>query len=269
MINLVEVTNNQGSVLGLSLDQVESGLVLGEVEGLEPVKATIVSSSFAQQDGVQYQSSRRDQRDIKLNIDLEPDYAVDTVRSLRKQLYRFLMPKSAVKLRFHDDDGLVVDIEGRVESFDAPLFTDEPNASINIICFNPDFVETTSEEVPGNTVSTGTEFTIDYEGTVETGIIFTLNVNRAMPAFSIYHRWPDGTLRQLDWTYPLVNGNELIISTIPGEKSAKIAGTSVLYGITPQSNWIELQPGVNTFRVYSEGAAVPFTIEYTNKYGGL
>lgn len=269
MITTVRAQNSRGSILELLLDNVQNGLIVEEIEGLDPVKATIVTSSFAQQDGVQYQSSRRDQRDITLKIGLEPDYTVTTVQGLRSQLYRYFMPKSEVTLTFIDDGGLAVDISGRVESCEAPLFSEEPQMDVVIVCFDPDFVEEEPVSVPGNTTAATDEMEIVYDGTVDTGIEFTLNANRAVPSFSIYHRLPNGDLRQLDFTTALASGQSLVINTVPGSKGATIAGTSVLYGITPESNWISLEPGSNFIRVYAEGAAVPFTIQYTNKYGGL
>ena len=170
MITLVEATNSQGALLGLPLDDVSNGVVVEEIEGLDPVDATIVSTSFATLDGVQYQSSRRNERNIKLKLGMEPDYAVDTVRTIRKRLYRHFMPKSPVGLRFYDSDGLVVDIAGRVESAPAPLFAEDPEMTVSIICFDPDFVEDQSVIVPGNTVATDTEFVLEYDGTVETGM---------------------------------------------------------------------------------------------------
>jgi len=269
MIITVEATNSRSAVLELPLDDVLSGLVMQDIEGLDPVKATIVTSSFAQQDGVQYQSSRRDQRDIKLSIGLEPDYTVDTVQGLRSRLYRHFMPKSEVSLRFIDDSGLAVTISGRVETCEAPLFVEEPQMDVNIVCFDPDFVGDEPVVISGNTTSTETEMEIDYDGTVETGVEFTLTANRAVPSFSIYHRLANGDRRELDFNFALEAGQSVVITTSPGEKGATIAGTSVLYGITPQSNWISLEPGSNFIRVYAEGAPVPFTLQYTNKYGGL
>jgi hypothetical protein len=35
------------------------------------------------------------------------------------------------------------------------------------------------------------------------------------------------------------------------------------------STWINFFPGTNYIRVYADGAAIPFTIEYTTKLGGL
>lgn len=273
MINKLEIRTAQGALLGLPLDDVSNGFVVEEIEGLDPVKATLVSSSFANLDGQQYQSSRRDTRNIKLKLGLEPDYVTNTVRELRKRLYGFLMPKTEVSLRFYMDDGLDLDIVGRVESFETALFTAEPTVDISIICFDPDFTDPDRVMVAGNTVSTSAEQRIDYAGTVEAGIAFTLNINRALPEFTIYHRPPDGSLRILEFTTPLLAGDVLHIDTFPGAKGATVtrAGSdfSVLYGVTPQSSWLQLLSGENYIRVYAEGAAIPYTIEYTNKYGGL
>lgn len=273
MIYLIEATNSQGSVLDLPLGDFSNGLVVEEVGGLDPVKATIVSSGFAQLNGVQYQSSKREQRDITLKIGLEPDYATDTVAKLRKKLYNHFMPESTVTLRFYDDDDLEVLITGMVETCEAAQFTDEPQMNVVINCFDPDFWGVAPVVIAGNTVADSTEITVDYEGSLETGVVFTLNVNRALPQFTLYHRPPDGTLRTLDFNTALAAGDKLTISTVPGSKFATLtrAGvdSSVLYGVSPQSNWIEMRPGENKFRVYATGAAIPFTVQYTNKYGGL
>lgn len=269
MINLIQATNNRGSTLDLPLDDASNGFVMGEVEGLGPVKANIVSSSFAGGDGEQYQSSRRDSRNIVLHIGLEPDWVTDTVSSLRRRLYSFFMTKSWVSLRLHDDDGLMVDVEGRVETCEPDIFTEDPAMVVSIICFDPDFIEPGNETFNGSTTATGTETLIDYDGTIETGIRFSMTVDRPLTEFTIYHRPPDGTLRQLVFEYALAVGDPLVISTVPGGKGAWIEQNSVLYGITPQSNWLELQPGENYIRVYAEGLPIPFQIVYTNRYGGL
>lgn len=273
MINTVEVRTAQGDLLALPVGEVEGGIGVQDIEGLDPVRATIVSSSFAQLDGGQYQSSRRDERNIKIALGLYPDYLTETVRSLRKRLYRYFMTKSEVNLRFYDSDGLVVEIAGRVESLDTVLFSDTPEAVISILCFNPDFAELNSEVLSGTTVETSTETTVVYDGSVETGIQFKIFPDRSVSEFTVYHRPPDGSLRQLDFSSPLIAGDEVTVSTAPGAKSATLkrsgVDTSVLYALSPQSNWIELQPGTNYIRVYAVGNPIPYQIEYTNKHGGL
>jgi hypothetical protein len=183
------------------------------------------------------------------------------------------MPKSPLELRFFMEDGLTVNISGRVESCDTPMFTEEPSVDISIINFDPDFLNLTPTTLTGDSTSTETETLVTYPGTVETGILFTLNVDRTVSEFTIYHRSPTGELRSMDFSYPLVAGDVVRISSVTGNKGATLTRSSVvspiMYGIAPQSNWTELLPGDNHIRVYAEGAAIPYTIDYTDRYGGL
>lgn len=273
MLTKVEVRNNQGGLLTLELDDVSDGLVLEDVDGLDPVKATISSSSFADQDGTQYHSSRLEDRNIKLTIGLEPDYITTSVRDLRIRLYNYFLPKSEVKLRFYMSEGLVVEIVGRVESCESPLFTKEPQMVISVLCTDPSFVDLTSHTVSGSTVSTTTTTTITYDGTADTGVVFELDVDRTMTEFTIYHTAPDGSLRIMDIAASLSAGDVVVINTNRGSKGATRTRTgtttSILYAVSPQSVWLTLQYGDNLIRVYAEGAAVPYTITYMDKYGAL
>lgn len=275
MLTKVEVRTDQGALLTLPLQDVSEGFIVENIQGLDPVKATLVSSSFAQLDGEQYQSARREKRNLIITLALEPNYAVNSVQGLQNTLYQFFMPKSRVRLRFFSAGQPTVDIEGRIESFDSPKFTKDPSATISILCFNPDFFTPTPVLVNGNTVSSAVETTHDYPGTVESGFLFKLMPNRDITEFTIYHRPSDSTLSSLEFKAPLpmIAGDILSIGTQRGNKFAQLTragvATSILYGISPQSNWINLFPGPNKLRVYAEGAAVPYSIEYTTKYGGI
>lgn len=275
MITKIEArTSAAGMLLSLPLEGITDGVFVEEVLGLDPVKATLVSSSFANLDGAQFQSSRRETRNIILTLGIEPtDYETQNVRTIRTNLYSFFMPKSEVKLRFFMDDGLEVDITGRVESFETPLFVKDPQVVISIMCFDPDFIELDSIIISEDTVSDLTTFLISYPGTVETGILLTLLVDRALTEFTIYHTPPDGVVRTLDFAAVLQADDVLTINTVVGSKAITLTrsavDTSLLYGMSPQSAWIELFKGNNQLRVFAEGAAIPFTIEYTVRYGGL
>lgn len=282
MLTVVEVRNRQGDLLRLPLDDDSRGLVVESIDGLDPVAATLVSSSFAQIDGAQYHTSRREPRNIKIKLGLDPDYIGTSVRDLRKQLYNFFMPKTSADLTFRSNvalaDGrivedLVVDITGRVETFEGPLFSKEPVVDISLMCFDPDFHDPNPIVVEGNTTAGSEETVINYAGTVESGLLFSLFPNRNMSAFTIYARTVGGPLRTLDFSDALLAGDELRISTVVGAKyvTRKRANveTPLLYAMSPQANWLELMPGENHIRVYAEGLAVPYNIAYTNKYGGL
>lgn len=274
MLQKVEARNAAGAILILLLEDESNGFAIRDIQGLDPVKATIASSSFAQQDGAQYHSSRRETRNIVLTLDLYPDYIDTQVKDLRNVLYSFFMPKTNVNLRFYDDNGgPTVDIVGYTESCECPLFTNNPKASISILCMDPDFMDLSDDVISGNTTATTTETLVTYDGTVDTGIVFVLNVDRTLTEFTIYHRPPDGVLRSLDFSANLELGDIVTISTVRGSKYATLtrAGStsSLLYAVSPQSNWIELQNGDNNIRIYAIGAGIPYTITYTNRYGGL
>lgn len=278
MLEKVEVRTDQGVLLILSMEDPTNGLLVDDIEGLGPVKANLVSSSFAQIDGVQYQSSRREARNLVFNVVFRPEYTGESVRQIRKRLYNFFMPKSNVNLKFFVNDlyeGMTVNILGKVETNVPVFFDEEPGAQISVMCFRPDFVDDVVNTLSSMTTFLGTEQTIEYDGEIDSGILFNLMVDRDISDFTIYHTPPDGLARQLTFavTEPLIAGDVLSISTLQGNKFASLmrggSSSPILYGMSPYSDWTTLRPGTNKIRVYAEGPAIPYEIIYTNKYGGL
>jgi hypothetical protein len=273
MLVQVEARSSQGTSLMLPLEDISNGFALEDVGGLDPVKATIVSSSFAQIDGTQPQSSSRESRNITLKIGLEPDYSAETVQDLRDNLYDFFMTKEFVELHFYDSGGRVVQAYGQVESCTTPLFTKDPEVNISIICFDPDFVELDPIGLAGATVSDTTETLVSYKGTSPTGIQLVIHVDRSMSGFTVYNRLPGNITQTFDVALPLVSGDEFTINTVSGSKGATLVHGGVtsqpLYSISPQADWVFFKKGDNYIRVHASGAAVPFDINYYNRYGGL
>lgn len=273
MLNKVEIRNDQGDLLSLPFADISGGYLVQSIEGLDPVPANIVSSSFANLDGEQYQSARREKRNPIVKLGLEPDYTSQTVQELRNNLYKWLLPPRNVHMRFFTDENPVVDISGIVETFDCPLFVKEPVATASILCLDPDFYEPIQVEVAGATTAGTTMGVIPYEGTIDTGVVFTLNLNRSITGFTLYHQPPGEQVRTLIVSGAFVAGDVIEISTIPGNKYATLTRggviSSILYTVSPYSDWTRLKPGDNALRVYAEGAAIPYTIRYTNKHGGL
>lgn len=276
MLTSIEVRTTQGGLLTLPLEDVDTGYLVRDISGLDPVKATIVTTSFATQDGASFQSSRRDTRNIVLTLGLEPDYATNTATSLRSRLYAYFMPKSSVSMTYVSDDMPDVVISGTVESFTAPPFTKDPTVIVSIICVDPDFVDQTPVPISGNSVSAITSMPLVYNGTVETGFVFNLTINRAdVSAFSLINIPPDGIQRNMDVAVanPFLVGDVLTINTNPGSKGVFLnrggSQTSLLYALSPYSDWIQLFAGVNNIRVSAPGNPLAYTIQYFNRYGGL
>lgn len=273
MLSKIEVRTRRGTILTLNMYEDESGYRVAKVEGLDPVMATLVSSNYAGIDGEQFQSARRGPRNVKISLDLEPDFENWTYTTLRQNLYSYLMPKSEVTLRFFMTSGLYLDIVGRVEELSGEMSEQEPTVDVSIMCFQPDFVDPRIITLTGNTVSDTTVREIEYPGTVESGIVFTLNANRSLTSFTLYSKGEDDVLTQLDFSAELVSGDKLIISSLKGSKGITLirdgVSQSYLYGRSAQSTWIELFEGVNEFRAYAPGDPIPYELEYVVRYGGL
>lgn len=273
MLTKVEVRTSLGGLLTLTLNDSSNGYVVADIQGLDPVNATLVSSSVANFDGGQYQSARREARNIIFKLDYDVNWAAQSIRGLRTALYQFFPPKGQVNLRFFLSDGETVEIDGIVEYHQTVLFAQEPTTDISIMCFDPDFVELDEITVEEETVSDSDEFLIEYTGTVETGILFTLLVDRVVDEFTIYHRPGDNQVRTFEFTADLEADDILRINTNKGLKEVILTRdameSSLLYAKSPQSAWIELLPGDNYIRVLATGDPIPFTIVYKPRHGGL
>lgn len=273
MLNLVEVRTDRGLLLSLPLHDQSGGYLVKDIEGLDPVDATLTYSSMANQDDEQEQASKRVKRNIVLVLGYQPTYVNDSVKKLRDRLYGFFMPKSQVRLRFYSDDMPTVEIVGRVEKMNAPLFSRDPEARISIISAKSSFVGMDTIMFGGGTVTGNTETIQNYEGTIETGGLFRFAPNRPVSTFTVFNRLPDDSVLSQEFAFPVLAGDVVEINSVNLNKSARItrAGStsSVLFGISPYSQWINLFPGVNRIRVVASGAAVGWSFAYTNKYGGL
>ena len=273
MLSQVDVISDQGTVLNLPVGDESNGLYIKDIDGLDPVAASLSSSPFGQLAGEVEQGARREKRNIVLTVGLEPDYITQTVSQIRRNLYRYFMSGSKVTLRFISDDLETVMIRATVEDMDSALFTQDPEAQISLIAYKPDFLSLVETSLPGGTTAAALDTNLVYPGSVPAGFLFTLNVNRSITGFVITQTMPNNDQKTLEFQYPMVNGDILQLSTVEGNKFATLTRSgsvkSAISGPSPQADWIQLAPGTNKIRVAVSGAAIPYTIKYTSRYGGL
>lgn len=273
MITSIEVTNLRGNTLTMGMYENDTDpYQVAKISGLGPVQATLSSSSYAGNDGEVFQNAKRAARNIVMEIELDPVEGED-YGELRRGLYPFFMTKNPLKLRFHTSTGLYVDILGYVESFESPIFDKDPTVSVSIMCYDPDFEDPRIVTVESGTVDDTESLELVYPGSVATGSVVTLNINRVVTDLSIYNTDEAGNALQLDFAGSLLDGDTLVISSRRGAKGITLtrAGvqTSYLYGRSAQSKWIELDRGINNFRIYAPGDPIPYILEYAVRYGGL
>jgi Siphovirus-type tail component, C-terminal domain len=273
MLTMISVENIRDGVLQLPLMDVSGGYIVRDIQGLDPVKATLTSSQLAQMDGAQPQNARREARNILMKLGLEPDYVSTSVAGLRSGLYDYFMPKSAVTVGFHFDGVLFGKTDAIVESMDNNMFSADPQVDISLICYDPDFYAPDPTVMTGLTVGDLTTRVVPYQGSSDTGVRFTLTFPDAATELRLYNTRPDNVINILTVMGTFLAGDILTIDTSPGHKQVTVtrAGLtfSVLYWMDHSSTWISLTRGDNLFRAYYDGPAISYSLEYTARHGGL
>lgn len=274
MLTKVEVTNRLGETLSLEMLSSVNGYILEEIEGLDPPKASFASSTLANFDGERYQSSRTDKRNIVITLGLEPDYVDTSVRDLRRNLYRYFMPRAEVSLRFFINETAFVTINGRVESIESPHFVEEPTATISILCHDPYFqsVNTWFEYK-----DIGQSFTHNYVGDVETGLRASFGVGQAFTDVTLQVESDEFGDQKMLIELDFQIGDTFEIVTIPGQKAVRLYrdgswGSALAY-VLPTSAWPKIGRGDNVIRMTS--TSIPWApyphVEYqfVTRYGGI
>lgn len=127
----LKVESSTGEII--TLTQNESVYQVVNVDGLNPPKAVINSSTVAGMDGTKFKSSRLEERNIVITIKINGD-----VETNRINLYRYFRTKQWCKI-FYKNNSRDVFIEGYIDSIDCDLFTQSELMQISIVCQDPYF----------------------------------------------------------------------------------------------------------------------------------
>lgn len=275
MLSEVRIVSPFGEVLRLPLGDISNGYSVQEIEGLDPVKATIALSKFAMLDGARYLSSKLESRNIVFKIGLHED-GYSLTADLRAKLYDYFMPKTIVRMTFVDDMGGEASITGIVETMDAALFTDEPLMQASIICPDPLFVASVPSKAIGVTGSQqdADVVEINYKGTSPAPVFLSIQASGALTSVQATIEHFDTQSRFSISGFTTVAGSRIDITTEVGNKSAFVyapdgSSLNFLRGVSPASNWLELYPGINKLRVITDGTASSYSLQYNERFGGL
>jgi Phage tail protein len=249
------------------------------IDGLGPVKAELASTAFASGRGELFQGSSIGKRNIVLNLGLNPNWAEQTLATLRQRLYGYFLPEAWTKLRFFSDHMVTVDIEGVVESFEPNIFSEDPEVQVSVLCHRPDFIDVDATIYEG-VVDDGTaELEFFYAGTVNTGFEIRIDATAENTTyggdFTIRNRAPEDN-QDFVIQGVVVDGTKYFkLSTVRNFKRAqtisKVDGTptNILSKVTPASVWPEIKPGMNLFSVAASEIGQAWTMAYYNRFGGL
>lgn len=275
MIKTVIITNYRGESLTLELaNPYSSGFAVTGINGLGPNKATINDVEVTTNDGSVFNSAKVNPRNIVLNLEFmatDPD----EVEALRQKTYKYFPLKK--KLTFEIiTDKRHVKIFGYTESNEPVIFSKNENTQISIICPYPFFQSVTERnrvmfygeepafEFPFSNegeepvlemgyVHMVTEANVLYTGDSEVGIIITIHAIGSAKNVSIFNL---DTGESMKLKVDLVKGDDIIISTVKGEKYVhKLqdgVDTNALNCIDRDADWFLLSKGDNLFAYTAE-----------------
>jgi hypothetical protein len=244
-----------------------------DIEGLDPVDATLTTSTLASVDGAQPQNAQRGTRNITMKLGLEPDWSSQTVQSLRKALYSWFSPKQNISLAFYFDNLIAAVIAGQVETCNAGIFVQDPEMDISILCYQPDFMAPQAVLFDSNTRNDQFPEAIQYDGTTDCGVVFTLGVISDLTEFVLSNTTPENQLQRMTIDGQFQAGDTITINTIPGQRAITLTrnnlSSSLMAGLDLSSIWIMLTQGNNLFRATDDVGGQPYTMNYTPLYGAL
>ena len=287
MIRSLTVINYLGESLRLDLAEPEkSGFIVKNIDGLGPAKANINTSEVCTSDGSQYNSARKENRNVVITLDFQLFPVVEDARQLT---YRYFPVKKELTLVIETDNRISC-CNGYVESNEPEIFSNNEITQISIICPDPnlysvDKIQSTkfsglepafefpfeNDSLTEPTIEFGYEedkepHAIIYEGDSEVGI--TINIHflgyaKNITLYNIHTREYMKIDTEKITTYTgsaITKGDDIIIQTSRGKKKAILLRNGKIYNILNcidhGSSWFELTKGANVFA---------FTVEEGNK----
>lgn len=309
MIKSITAVNYLNESLRMELARPEeSGFAITSIRGLGPPKVTINTTELSTNDGSVYNSARAESRNIVLSIRFLPNPTIEHTRHLS---YKFFPVKKPVKLVIETDTRLC-ETSGYVESNEPDIFNKEESAQISIICTDP-YLYSAGEQGTNVTVFHGTEAlfefpfpgldisndvldesilefgsienaairTVYYEGDAEIGIAITIHAIGPASNITIFNTQTRESMHiDTDKLETLTgagidNGDEIVISTLRGEKSIMLLRegvyTNILNCLNRNADWFQLFKGDNLFAYTVESGSenLQFRIENRTAYEGV
>lgn len=304
MIKSVTITNYLNESLKLEMLRPEkSGLFIKSITGLGPCKATINAKELATMDGAMFNSARVSSRNIviKLGFMFNP-----TVEDMRLITYKYFPIKQKLKFTI-ETDRRIAEAYGYVESNEPDIFSKDSSTQISIICPDPYFYSAGKD---GNNVTVfsgvepafqfpfsnesladpqlifgnimySTEQTVFYTGDAEVGVKITIHAIGPVGTITIYNTGTREVMKieseklNAITGSSLIAGDDIIISTVKGDKYIKLIREGKEYNILNvldrNSDWFTLTKGDNIFAyVATEGTTnLQFKIENRTLYEGV
>jgi len=255
----------------------ETDLVqIRNIDGLDPVKASVNTSLFGSVDGSAYTGASVGQRNIVLTVHPNPDWKTWTFESLRRLIYSYFMTKRPVRLVFISDDMPPVEILGIVESVDNVMFSKDPEFNVSVICPDPYFKSVVPKVITGQSIRSGGAVTVvEYDGSVETGFEVKVSFSSGTAPTVIGIQIGDPKVNFFNVTATVGSNLYVDMSSVAMQKYVQNVSigsgviTNLLSKVQEGSKWPLLQPGDNNFSVITDQGVQDWELTIYERFGGL
>jgi hypothetical protein len=246
------------------------------IDGLDPVKATVNTAPFGSVDGTAYTGSDVSNRNIVLTLHPNPDWNTWKFESLRRLLYAYFMPKLQTRFIFYSDDIPPVEIYGYVEGCSVNPFSKDVEVQVSVICTDPYFTALDPTIILGQSARDNSNPTkVQYNGSIATGINLQVTRTSGATPTSIGVQIGDPGLSHFRVTAGVDATKYLSMGSLPGQKFVQNVAysngviTNLLSKIQAGSSWPILQPGENDFSIITDTGVQDWKLTYFERYGGL
>lgn len=275
--------NWKGSRLDLTNER--GGIYLDKVEGLQPVKAELSSTSSPYFDGARLNNVRIGVRNIVIYLELCKN--VEENKALLYQLFR----KKKEGTLYYKSAERDVYIKGYVEDITPNQYSNPVSVQIVIVCFDPYFIDAQAlvTEIARNApklhfklaITEPRPFGIYRENTTQTltndgdellGMIVHIYASGRAEIPKIYN---DETGEFFELGVELMAGDEVVINTTDGKHGVTLIRAAqefnLFNAITRGSSWLKLDVGSNTFgaTASSGGDLLRFMLSAAERYEGV
>lgn len=301
MIKSIKVTNYLNESIEIELMRPEkSGLNIQRIEGLGPPKATVNMTEISTNDGALYNSARLEKRNIVLSIGL---IGKKTIEDTRQLTYKYFPIKKNLTLELHSDNRVAI-TTGYVESNEPDIFSQNETVQISILCPDPYFysdkinqtifygVESmfefpfsneslTEKLIVFGEIKNETEQSVYYDGDAEIGMLIYIHAIGEVTNLTIFNiktresmKIDTVKLEKLTGS-GIISGDEIMISTIKGDKYIVLLRNGVLINILncldKYTDWFQLSKGDNIFAYVADYGTtnLQFRIENKKRYEGV
>lgn len=281
MAYTIKIQNSLDEVLQLYPSE---DYMLSSITGITPADAVINATEMATQDGAHFNSSRVMPRNLVIAFAVRGEGT--DVRQRRVALYRYIKPKHPIRVYLSNDQRDVY-IDGYVETLQdaGTIFTGKEMLQVSVICPDPYFKDNETGErtisfssitsmfyfpfsivspIPFSQKDEALTKSIVNDGDTACGVTLKVAAHGNVSDPWFYNETSGETM---SFDIDLVSGDELIISTVQGHKSAKLwrSGTesNVINTLAQGSDWVTLEPGSNTFYYNADSGVSNMSLTFT------